>query len=157
MAWPLEFRGRDEGVKSIPKQTPVVRFISVFIVGALLLMMSSAPPARLRAQTTTTTTTAGGIKNFVRFNPPPFDFNDAFYAANGIDVNHLDAPGAGRFGFFRQTGPPAFQPGQVNWVVDNSENDPNRKNIRILATTGGYIDDGTGAPTEFISIIAFVL
>ena len=29
------------------------------------------------------------------------------------------------------------------------------QNVRILATTGGYVDDGTGAPTDFISIIAF--
>ena len=144
-------------MKSIRKKGSVVRFISVFTVGALFLMMSSVPSTRLRAQTTATTATAGGIKTFTRFNPPPFDFNDAFYTANGIDVNHLDAPAAGRFGFFRQTGPPAFQPGQLNWVVDNSNTDPDRKNIRILATTGGYTDNGTGAPTEFISILAFVL
>jgi len=41
--------------------------------------------------------------------------------------------------------------------VDNTNTDPDRTNVRILATTGGYIDDGTGAPTQFISIIAFVL
>src|SRR5215470_9984374 len=157
MAMPLEFWREDEVVKSIRKEGLVVRFISVFPVGALFLMLSSIPSTRLRAQTTVTTATAGGIKNFARFNPPPFDFNDAFYTANGLDVNHLDAPGAGRFGFFRQTGPPAFQPGQLNWVVDNSNTDPDRKNIRILATTGGYIDDGTGAPTQFITIIAFLL
>lgn len=93
--------------------------------------------------------------SFVRFNPPPFDFKDAFYTANGIDVNQLDQARAGRFGFFRQTGPPA-RDGQVNWVIDNSNTDPDRKNVRILATTGGYIDDGTGAPTQFISIIAFL-
>jgi hypothetical protein len=87
-------------------------------------------------------------------NPPPFDFNDAFYTANGISVSKLDTPAAGRFGLFRQTGPPAG-PGQFNWVVDNSNTDPTRKNVRILATTGGYIDD-TGAPTDFISIIAFL-
>src|SRR5262249_40926611 len=48
--------------------------------------------------------------------------------------------------------------GQVNWVNDPTcnANDPTRKNVRILATTGGYVDDGTGAPTDFISIIAFV-
>jgi hypothetical protein len=28
--------------------------------------------------------------------------------------------------------------------------------VRILATTAGYIDDGTGAPTDFISLIAFL-
>ena len=91
------------------------------------------------------------------FNPPPFDFTDAFYGANGIDVTQLDQPGAGRFGLFRQFGPPARTATQANWVVDNSNNDPDRKNIRILATTGGYPDDGTGTATEFISILAFVL
>jgi hypothetical protein len=91
------------------------------------------------------------------FNPPPCDFNDAFYTANEIDLTQLDAPAAQRFGLFRLNGPPA-QPGQVNWVSDSgcSIKDPTRKNVRILATTGGYVDDGTGAPTDFISIIAFV-
>src|SRR5215471_16798277 len=93
--------------------------------------------------------------NFPHFNPPPFDFNDAFYTANGIDVGNLDTAAAGRFGLFRKTGPPA-RDGQLNWVVDNSNTDPDRNNVRILATTGGYIDDGTGAPTQFISIIAFM-
>ena len=141
-------------VKSMLKKARVRAFVA-FMLGVLLLMMSNAPSARLRAQTTTTTTTP--TNNFVRFNPPPFDFNDAFYTANGIDVSQLDSPAAGRFGLFRLTGPPAFQDHQVNWVVDNSNTDPDRTNVRILATTGGYIDDGTGAPTQFISIIAFVL
>ncbi|HKV39280.1 MAG TPA: hypothetical protein VJX67_08710 [Blastocatellia bacterium] len=100
---------------------------------------------------------AAATSHFVKVNPPPFDFNDAFYTENGIDVNQLDSAGAQRFGFFRRFGPPAFFPGQANWVFDNSNTDPDRKNVRILATTGGYIDDGTGSPTQFISIIAFLL
>jgi hypothetical protein len=88
-------------------------------------------------------------------NPPPFDFNDNFYTANGINVSQLNTAAAGRFGTFRQTGPPAG-PGQLNWVVDNTGTDPDRRNVRILATTGGYIDDGTGAGTQFISLIAFM-
>src|SRR6476660_2548203 len=110
-----------EVVRSIRKKKPVA-WVSILTWISLLLAMSIGP-AHLRAQTTTVTATAGGIKNFPRFNPPPFDFNDDFYTANGISVNQLDAPAAGRFGFFRQTGPPA-QDGQVNWVVDNSNNDP---------------------------------
>jgi hypothetical protein len=92
------------------------------------------------------------------YNPPPCDFTDAFYGANGIDVTQLDQPAAGRFGLFRLNGPPATG-NQVNWVNDStcSTKDPTRKNVRILATTGGYVDNGTGAPTDFISIIAFVL
>src|SRR5262249_22281046 len=58
-----------------------------------------------------------------------------------------------RFGLFRLTGPPAG-PRQVNWAIDNSNTDPTRNNVRILATTGGYRDDN-GTPTRFISIIAF--
>jgi hypothetical protein len=114
--------------------------------GALLLLVLAAPATRLSAQSS----------SFTTFNPPPFDFNDAFYTANGIDVTQLDSSGAARFGLFRQTGPPAPS-GSVNWLVDNTGTDPDRNNVRILATTGGYIDDGTGAPTQFISIIAFLL
>jgi hypothetical protein len=92
------------------------------------------------------------------FNPPPCDFNDNFYTANGIDVTQLDSAPGQRFGLFRKTGPPAFLNGQVNWKTDTtcSQRDPTRTNVRILATTGGYVDDGTGAPTDFISIIAFL-
>jgi Ricin-type beta-trefoil lectin domain-like len=88
-------------------------------------------------------------------NPPPFDFSDAFYKANGIDVDKLNNQGA-RFGFRsnRLTGPPAG-PNQVNWKLDSSNTDPVRNNVRILATTGGYKDD-TGSPTQFISIIGFL-
>jgi hypothetical protein len=130
-------------VKRIRKNAPVIACVSILALTAMCLVVRAPTPVR------------AGV-DFARFNPPPFDFNDAFYTANGIDVNRLDSPAAGRFGFFRQTGPPAHD-GQLNWVVDNSNTDPTRKNIRILATTGGYSDDGTGAPTQFISIIAFVM
>ncbi len=92
-----------------------------------------------------------------QINSPPFDFNDAFYTSNGVSVTELDTSGAGRFGLFRLTGPPARFPGQTNWVIDPSNNDPTRNTTRIKATTGGYIDDGTGRPIDFISIIAFLL
>jgi hypothetical protein len=99
------------------------------------------------------------------FNPPPCDFNDTFYQGivgdpqhpgNGINVTQLNTAAGQRFGIFRQFGPPASG-NQANWVSDPncSIEDPTRKNIRILATTGGYRDD-TGAPTEFISLIAFL-
>jgi hypothetical protein len=129
-------------------KAPFTARASVVIAGALLLLLI-APPARLAAQ-------SFGFLNFPVFNPPPFDFNDNFYTVNGVNVTALDTPGAARFGLFRRTGPPA-QSGQVNWVVDNTGTDPDRNNVRILATTGGYIDDGTGAPTDFISIMAFML
>jgi hypothetical protein len=92
-----------------------------------------------------------------KFNPPPCDFNDQFYADNGIDVTQL----IGRFGdgggTVRKTGPPA-RGRQVNYVVDNtcSTNDPTRRNFRILATTGGNADDGnspfTCASTDPLSM-----
>src|SRR5215831_12414737 len=93
------------------------------------------------------------------FNAPPCDFSDAFYTANGIDVGPmtLNSAGAGRFGNFRLNGPPATD-GHVNWVKDPdcSDNDPTRRDVRILATTGGYVDDNTGAPTDFITLNAFL-
>jgi hypothetical protein len=139
-------------VRNKKKSAPFAVRASVVIAGALLLLLM-APAAQLAAQTSNTSTT---FFNFRVFNPPPFDFNDAFYTVNGVNVTALDTPGGARFGLFRQTGPPAHD-GQVNWVVDNSGTDPDRNNVRILATTGGYLDDGTGAPTDFISIMAFML
>lgn len=88
------------------------------------------------------------------FNPPPCDYNDTFYGDNGVDPTQLQ----GRFGSSRQFGPPARSNSQANWVADTNcvANDPNRRNFRILATTGGYIDDGSGKATDFISLIAFL-
>ena len=138
-------------------------FVQVLVVAALLFMV--AP--RLLAQTPTTSTS---IHNnpATNFNPPPCDFTDLFYNENGVSTSSggstaetatgVDSVVAQRFGLFRQTGPPAFLPGQVNWKIDNTctTRDPDRTNVRILATTGGYSDDGTGQPTHFISIIAFL-
>ncbi|HVT58646.1 MAG TPA: hypothetical protein VHR45_09610 [Thermoanaerobaculia bacterium] len=131
-------------MKGTRKDTLLAPRVSLFTLGALALLLFTAPSTRLLAD------------DFTRFNPPPFDFNDAFYTANGISVTQLDSAGAARFGIFRRTGPPA-RDGQVNWVIDHTGTDPDRNDVRILATTAGYIDDGTGAPTQFISIIAFVL
>src|SRR5258708_1242803 len=121
-------------------------------VAGLLAMTSGG----LSAQTVTPLTSGSPNPDAgLSINPPPFDFNDSFYTANGINVSQLNTARGGRFGTFRQTGPPAG-PGQVNWVVDNSGTDPAPRNVRVLATTGGYIDDGTGAGTQFISLIAFL-
>ncbi len=89
----------------------------------------------------------------INFNPPPCDFNDTFYKDNGLDPTQV----VGRFGTARRTGPPATG-SQVNWVADStcSTNDPDRRNFRILATTGGFPDDGTGAANDFISILGFL-
>jgi len=149
----------------------------LFYMLALLGLLPVASPGAFAQTSTTTTSTAttstatigsttpgplppqdGNADADDNYNPPPCDFTDAFYGANGIDVTQLDQAAAGRFGFFRLNGPPATG-NQVNWVNDStcSTKDPTRKNVRILATTGGYVDNGTGAPTDFISIIAFVL
>ncbi len=123
-------------------------------------------------------------QTFTKINPPPCDFSDLFYAQNGIDSSasgELNTEPDGRFGTFRQTGPPATG-SQVNWVADTpdcSATDPTRRDFRILATTGGNADDGnspfscadqnglfavpqcSGQPNvpeslEFISILAFI-
>jgi hypothetical protein len=133
---------------------------------------------------------------FTSFNPPPCDFSDQFYADNGLNSAatnpavsnpELDTEPDGRFGNVinghpvRQTGPPATG-SQLNWVNDTncSATDPTRRNVRILATTGGNADDGNspfscadqngafsvpqcagqsaGIPItlDFISILAFI-
>src|SRR5258708_26133231 len=106
--------------------------ILICAVAGLLLATSG----RLSAQTSAPTPPNPDAGLLI--NPPPFDFNDNFYAANGIQVSALNTARAGRFGTFRQTGPPAA-PGQFNWVADNTGTDPDRRNVRILATTAGYI------------------
>ena len=88
-------------------------------------------------------------------NEPPFDFSDTFYQDNGLDLNNLNKVIAGRFGTFRQFGPPATNPHQPNWVVSPTTN-PDRRDVRILATTGGYSDNGTGGGNQYINIIAFL-
>ena len=64
---------------------------------------------------------------------PPFDFSDAFYLSNGINplnlITHVDG-----------TCPAGDKPSCS--VVDNSNTDPNRRNIRVLSTTGGFDADG---------------
>jgi hypothetical protein len=120
----------------------------LLVLAAFFLLLRVQLPAQ----------TSIGFNGFPRFNPPPCDFSDSFYTENGFSVTNLDTPGAGRFGNFRQTGPPAFSPSQLNWVNDSncSVNDPTRRNVRVLATTGAYKDDD-GAPTQFFSLIAFLL
>jgi len=152
-------------VKSLLKATFVCIF--VFAMAGLVTAQTNAP-----------------ISGFPRFNPGPCDFSDQFYNDNGLDASssaELNSEPDGRFGTFRQTGPPATG-SQVNWVADSTNcaaKDPIRRNFRILATTGGNSDDGNspfscqdqggafatppcagqpGIPetVEFISILAFI-
>ena len=143
-------------MKLIRKRARLIAYVTVFTLGAFALTLPGMVRSAMGQSSSGSTSGSTSTFNFPHFNPPPFDFNDAFYTANGIDVTQLDTAAAGRFGLFRKTGPPAFFSNQVNWVIDNSNTDPDHNNVRILATTAGYIDDGTGAPTDFISLIAFL-
>ena len=133
---------------------PLLRLVLLIVTAVAVVAMT--PPSSLRAQELEDM----DADDTLNLNAHPFDFSDAFYSANGINLEELDSAAVQRFGFsskgvpVRQKGPPAG-PGQLNWVVDNSNSNPNRRNIRILATTGGYKDD-TGSPTQFINIIAFL-
>src|SRR5579863_6101448 len=116
--------------------------IALALVGLPLL----ATPGPAAAQDVAAASTSN-------FNPPPCDYSDTFYQDNGLDPTQV----VGRFGTARRTGPPATG-AQVNWVADPTcaTNDPNRRNFRILATTVGFPDDGTGSANDFISILGFV-
>ncbi len=65
---------------------------------------------------------------------PPFDFSNAFYLANGINPSLIQ----NRVG--TATSASAF-------VVDNSNTNPDRNNIRITETTGGF--DRAGTPLYY--------
>jgi hypothetical protein len=89
----------------------------VILLAALTLVMSGMPMLVL-----------GRADNL--HNAPPFDFSDGFYQTNGVDINHiLGRPGN------------PDRP-QAHWVLDNSNNDPTRRGVRILETTGGWDKDG---------------
>jgi len=60
---------------------------------------------------------------------PPFDFSNSFYLANGINPSQI---------LNRVGGPTSASA----FVVDNSNTDPTRTNIRITETTGGFDRDG---------------
>jgi hypothetical protein len=75
-------------------------------------------------------------------NPPPFDFQDSFYMANGISPAAIVA---------RVSGAGATADGSV---VDNSNTDPNRNNIRVVSTTGGFNNSGS---LIYYSIFGFVM
>lgn len=118
--------------------------LALSLLGLPLLL--AANPAAAQDPTLT-----GPVANF---NPPPCDYSDTFYKDNGLIPSQV----VGRFGTARRTGPPATG-AQVNWVADSTcaTSDPDRRNFRILATTGGFTDDGTGSPNAFISILGFIV
>jgi hypothetical protein len=131
-------------MKTIHERTSMVVFAGMAIMGVAFLTVPNLAEAQ---------TPAPAISGVAAFNPPPCDYNNQFYMDNGLDPTQV----VGRFGSARLTGPPATG-NQVNWVADSScsQRDPDRRNFRILAITGGFPDDQTGSPTEFITILGFV-
>jgi hypothetical protein len=132
-------------MKTIREHTSVVVVAVMAMMGLVFLTVPN-----LAASQTATPAVSGAAA----FNPPPCDYNDTFYKDNGLDPTQV----VGRFGTARRTGPPATG-NQVNWVADSScsQRDPDRRNFRILATTAGYPDDGTGTANNFISLLGFVV
>src|SRR5262245_38267197 len=64
-----------------------------------------------------------------RAGMPPFDFTDTFYQQNGINpANILNRVN----GTCLTTDTPSCS------VVDNSNTDPDHRDIRVLSTTGGF-------------------
>ena len=132
-------------MKSIFAQTSMVVVAVMGMTGLVFLAVPNLGAAQ--------TPTPSNVSGVAAFNPPPCDYNDTFYKDNGLDPTQV----VGRFGSARLTGPPATGK-QVNGVADStcSQRDPDRRNFRILAITGGFPDDETGSPTEFITILGFV-
>ena len=65
------------------------------------------------------------------FNPPPYDFSDQYYRDNGFVPEKI----------LNRIGTPGVREG--DWIIDNGNTDPNRRNIRDLETTGGWNDSGS--------------
>src|SRR5689334_19274555 len=77
-----------------PKEDRVVKTLLKSIFACVVVMLAG----RVYAQT------------FTPINPPPCDFSDQFYADNGLVATaggELNTEPDGRFGTFRQFGPPA--------------------------------------------------
>jgi hypothetical protein len=146
----------EEGFK-VMKNAP--KYVSRFVYPLALAGLLFLPVPKVAAQQDSPPIIGDADDNF---NPPPCDYNDTFYKDNGLDPNSPFF--VGRFGTSRQTGPPATGQ-QKNWVADSTcvTRDPDRRNFRILATTGGNADDGNSPFTnntpetfEFISILSFI-
>src|SRR5438876_794858 len=68
--------------------------------------------------------------DFLRFNPPSFDFSDDFYRTNGIEPTQIP----------QRVGNPDRP--QAHWALDPSNTDPTRRGVRVKETTGGFDKDG---------------
>jgi hypothetical protein len=96
-------------------------FVVLVVLALVVLAVGNLPPASVRAQNTQ-------IKG-----SPPFDFSDAFYLQNGINPANI-------LNRVNGTCPPNDMPSCS--VVDKSNTNPDRDNIRILSTTGGFDHEG---------------
>ncbi len=98
----------------------------IWLAVALLAIYTVLPGM---GDSTSATTGASSVVR-VKENPPPFDFSDNFYRENGIVPENIG----------ERAGNADRNP--LHWTVDNSNNDPDRRNIRILETTGGWNNSG---------------
>ena len=104
-----------------------------------LLAFGSSPPSTLLARTPATaplSTVAPGLlmaDNDNTRGTRPFDFSDAFYLQNGVNPANI-------LNRVNGTCPPNDMPSCS--VVDNTNTDPDRRNIRVRSTTGGFDHEG---------------
>jgi hypothetical protein len=100
----------------------------VLALTALFLISSSSPPVSIRV-------TADNLHN-----APPFDFNDDFYIKNGVVPSKIPVRVGNENG-----GRPEFDAaGNHIWTRTSPmpNNDPTRRDVRVLETTGGFDKDG---------------
>jgi len=95
--------------------------LSLAVLAIAVLALGGSPSSVMRAQSTQIM----GI--------PPFDFSDAFYSQNGIKPANI-------LNRVNGTCPANDMPSCS--VVDNSNTNPDRRNIRVLSTTGGFDHEG---------------
>ena len=107
--------------------------VCAMVAIGLLLLYFTAIPVSVRAAA-------------ANFNAPPFDFSDRFYTMNGLNVQKLNS--VGRVGYDDASAPGSSENGAVapagvgHWIADAGTRDPNRANVRVLQTTGGFDKDG---------------
>jgi hypothetical protein len=101
-----------------PKRLMLMKALPGLVAaGALALAGGVVRPASVRA-------------DFLRYNPPPFDFSDEFYQLNGVDPDHI----------VTRVGNPDRDP--ATWLLDASNTDPTRRGVRVKETTGGFDKNG---------------
>jgi hypothetical protein len=147
----LSFRGDGAAPKSTPKTrgnetmrngTKNFRLavgVGLTFVALGLLGLVSWPPSALRAGTPasppplTVMPSPSSPDNDNTRGTRPFDFSDAFYLQNGINPANI-------LNRVNGTCPANDMPSCS--VVDSSNTDPDRRNIRVLSTTGGFDHEG---------------